>query len=94
MVGKTAAVEAGPQTEPPAVKQIEKRPKPKPDPERWRPEDRAPPELQRVVVADIHMRFGSMVTFLVQLVLAAIPAMIILWMLVGADIYLGGLLRH
>jgi len=36
---------------------------------------------QQVVVTDIRMRFGSMVIFLVKLALAAIPALIILYVL-------------
>ena len=32
----------------------------------------------RVVVTDVHMQFGSMVTFLVKLALAAVPALLIL----------------
>lgn len=41
-------------------------------------EDEGAAEIQRVMVTDIHMELGSMVTFLVKLALAAIPAMIIL----------------
>ncbi len=37
--------------------------------------------LQRVMVADIHMPFGSMVVFMIKWALAAIPAFIILWII-------------
>ena len=36
-------------------------------------------EPQIVVVKDIHMQFGSMVVFMVKWAIAAIPAIIILW---------------
>jgi hypothetical protein len=35
---------------------------------------------QEVVIADIHMPFGSMVSFMVKWTLASIPAMVILFM--------------
>jgi|GEM_PF-2628853 hypothetical protein len=46
-----------------------------------------------VVVTDIHMEFGSMVTFLVKLVLAAIPAFAILAIFFVVVVFLLGL-RH
>lgn len=36
---------------------------------------------QRVVVADIHMSFGSMVAFMVKAAIASIPALLILTVL-------------
>jgi len=36
-------------------------------------------EEQNVVVTDIRMPFGSMVVFLIKLVFASIPALLILW---------------
>jgi hypothetical protein len=54
------------------------------------------PDVQTVIVTDIRMPFWSMVVLLVKLVIAAIPAMVIL-MLIGifTFITLGELLwRH
>jgi len=46
----------------------------------------------RVTVVDIEMPFWSMVVFLVKLAIAAIPAMIILWVLgVFLTLLLGGI---
>ena len=66
-----------------------------PQPERkgWRLEERPQPSRQMVVVTDIHMEFGSMVTFLVKLVLAAIPAFAILAIFFVVVVFLLGL-RH
>jgi len=52
---------------------------------------------QAVTVVDIRMPFGSMVVFLIKWALASIPAIIILWLILGAIIGLislvfGGLL--
>ena len=41
------------------------------------------PESQRVIVTDIHMSFGSMVSFMVKWTIASIPAFLIL-LVVGA----------
>jgi CHASE2 domain-containing sensor protein len=41
-------------------------------------EARTTPTVQRVVVRDIQMSFGSMVVFMVKWAIAAIPALIIL----------------
>ncbi len=40
-------------------------------------------EEQRVVITDVNMRFGSMVTFMVKWAIASIPAFLIL-LLLGA----------
>ena len=53
--------------------------------------------IQSVVVTDIRMPFGSMVGFMIKWVLASIPAVLILWIIMGAIIGLlslifGGLL--
>jgi hypothetical protein len=50
------------------------------------------PHPQQVKIVDIEMRFWSMVVFLVKLAIAAIPAMIILSMIVaGLDLFVAGL---
>jgi len=51
-------------------------------------------ERQEVVVTDIQMKFGSMVLFIVKWTLAAIPALIILFILwfIAAS-FLGGIFR-
>jgi hypothetical protein len=36
-------------------------------------------QVQRVVVTDLKMPFGSMVLFLIKLALASIPALLIVW---------------
>ena len=41
----------------------------------------AAPARQSVVITDIDMPFGAMVRFIVKLAIAAIPALIILWIL-------------
>ncbi len=38
-------------------------------------------EEQRVVITDVNMRFGSMVTFMVKWAIASIPAFLILLLL-------------
>lgn len=52
-----------------------------------------PEPVQHVLVTDIHMSFGAMVTFLVKLAIAAIPAMAILAMLAFGIIALLSLQR-
>jgi len=49
-------------------------------------------ERQEVVVTDVQMKFGSMVLFMVKWTLAAIPALIILFIAGAvATAFLGGL---
>jgi hypothetical protein len=52
----------------------------------YQPPSTLPPNAlaQKVIVTDINMPFGSMVTFMVKWALAAIPALIILAILGGA----------
>ena len=38
-------------------------------------------DKQEVIVNDIQMSFGSMISFMVKWAIAAIPAMIILWLI-------------
>jgi hypothetical protein len=38
-------------------------------------------EPQRVIVIDVHMSFGSMVTFIVKWTIASIPALVIFFVL-------------
>ena len=47
------------------------------------------PSVQPVVITDIHIPFWSMVVFLVKVAIAAIPAILILWVLAAV---LGGIL--
>lgn len=47
-------------------------------PSRWRLQEYPQQPVQHVLVTDVHMSFGAMVTFLVKLSIAAIPAMAIL----------------
>lgn len=43
-------------------------------------------DTQRVVVTDVEMKFGSMVAFMVKWTIAAIPAMLILMVLLWGAI--------
>ena len=52
----------------------------------------AAPLRQAVVITDIDMPFGSMVRFIVKWVIASIPAILILWVLLGLLSGLGFLL--
>lgn len=47
------------------------------------PENRKPERFLGVKVADFDVPFGSLVGFLVKLTLASIPAMIIVWVILG-----------
>src|SRR4029079_14396354 len=47
---------------------------------------------QPVTVVDIRMPFGSMVVFMIKWALASIPALIIVWILIGIVIFLASLL--
>jgi len=47
---------------------------------------------QPVTVVDIRMPFGSMVVFMIKWALASIPALIIVWILIGIIIFLASLL--
>lgn len=60
---------------------------------RWRLQDFTPQPVQHVLVTDIHMSFGAMVTFLVKLALAAIPAMILLGIMASVVVSLIGAMR-
>lgn len=78
-----AAVEE--ESEPPAAKDTRSR---------WRLQERPQEAAQHVRVVDVQIPFGSMVTLLVKVTIAAIPAMIILGMLTALVVgILGGLGR-
>lgn len=43
-----------------------------------------PPALQRISVVDFDMPFGRMVVFMIKWAFAAIPALIVIWMVLFA----------
>lgn len=44
--------------------------------------------VQRVAVTDIRMSFGSMVAFMVMWAFATIPALILIWLIAAASMWL------
>ena len=62
-------------------------------PAKWRLREFEEQPVQHVLVTDVHMSFWAMVTFLVKLSIAAIPAMAILAFLVFALVFVLGVAR-
>lgn len=46
--------------------------------------------VQKVAVTDIHMGFGSMVTFMVKWAFATIPAIVLIWLIAVVFVWLFG----
>lgn len=63
------------------------------NPSRWRLEEFPRQPVQHVLVTDIHMSLGAMVTFLVKLAIAAIPAMAIFGIFAVLAIWVVGGMR-